>query len=443
MTYFYVVQQDTNLYQKYVNFQNSQAIATSKESFSVAGWTKSVGSCAQCIFANVTNSAQTTLLITNIFIINSSNNAILKTYSVPLTNQGVNPSAMSAINSTRPYTFGWTYIIRVVSSNGNTAQAMYPSPNGQTDTAIAQALVSNGLGSISMVFKQFYMYKVITSPCCSDDINHKYNGSLAPCCGSTPVAFSVNVANLDPNQAVINLGANTILWGSISCSKGCGSQSSPTWYIGNVQANGQIQTSYSPITLGYNQTTTLWFVSNCPLSSCTYSSSSTVIVSATFNYAAFLLLAGTYSVYGVSSAYGQNLPFQSVLFSDNIAVVSNSPGSVSSGTTGQSFTLTVNNTALTPSGDGINQVVMTVDPAFTNVAGSKLAGWTVSVSGNVITWTASTSSKYIAANTAQTFSWSANVPTVTQATNYIHVVTLTYSAGVVTAIGLAGGTYVH
>jgi hypothetical protein len=443
VTYFYVIQQDTSQYQSYVNLQNSQNIATNQEVFSVAGWTKTVGSCSQCIFANVTNRAQSSLLVTQIFIANNSNGAILKAYSVPSASQGINPLSTSSISSTVPYTFGWSYIIKVVSSNGNTAQTLFPN-NFLTTQAIAQALVANGLGSLTMVFRSFYSYAVKTNPCCSVDFSNKYNGSLAPCCTSTPVAFSVQVTDVDPNQAIIALDSRSLLWGSISCTQGCGTQSSPVWYIGNVDpTKGTISPTFSTVYLRYNVTNTLWFVSNCPLSSCTYSSTTTVIVSSSFTYANFVLLSGDYSVNGISSPYGQNLPFESVFFADNIGVVSNSPGSVTSGMSAQTFTLTITNAPITPIADPITRVVMTVDNGFTNVNATAPNGWTVSIAGNVITWISTGSSGNINSGKSQQFSWSANVPTVSTPTNYIHVVTLTFSGGTVRSELLAAGTYVH
>jgi uncharacterized protein YcnI len=442
-TYFFIIQQTSTQYQQYVNLRNGQAIATNRESFSVVAYAKSGTSC-NCIFANVTNNGGSTLLITETLVINNSNGVVLHAYNVPITSQGVNSFATASINTTQPFTGGWSYTVKVISSNGNTGQVLFPQPSIQSTRQTVQSLIANGIGSVSMLFRSFYVYKVITSPtCCSVDLAHRYNGSLAPCCSSTPVAFSVQVTNIDPNQAVIALGGESILWGTISCQSGCGSQSSPVWYIGNVNPlNGQISTSFSTIYLRYNTTSTLWFVSSCDLMTCPYSSSTTVSVSTSFTYASFMLLSGDYSANGNASPYGQNLPFQSTFFADNIAVVSNTPGSVTSGTPSQSFTLKVNNTALTPAGDSITKITMTADAGFTSVSYVPMTGWTGSVIGNTITWTAQPGYS-IPANSIQQFAWTANVPTVSSNTNYIHVVTITFSAGTVQTEILSGATYVH
>jgi hypothetical protein len=153
------------------------------------------------------------------------------------------------------------------------------------------ALVSQGIGSISLDFKSFRVYT-------TDYSNNILSTSAAfTFSRSSNIAFSVNVTNLDPSHLPLNLTSNSCEW---IFSPASGAIKGDVWKIANF-ANNQINplTQSQFIIFPYNQTTTLYFG---PTNAGQNSLSAGVT-------GVNLILTGKIG----SLDYGQNLPFISLI----------------------------------------------------------------------------------------------------------------------------------
>jgi hypothetical protein len=203
--------------------------------------------------------------------------------------------------------YGW-----IVTSRGQTI-GLYPAhqtgpagsqgqtgPVGQTGSVgpegppSVSALVSQGIGSVSMDFKSYNSY-VVDGYSSSGNLgtpNPAFTFSL-----TARIAFSINVTNLDPSHMALNLTSNGQMW-LFSPSKGA--IKGEVWPLATV-TNNVITTLNSNqfVILPFNHTTTLYFG---PYSS----GGSNLGVGIT---AVNLVLTGKIG----SLDYGQNLPFISLI----------------------------------------------------------------------------------------------------------------------------------
>ncbi|MFQ6081134.1 MAG: hypothetical protein ACE5OW_05670 [Candidatus Bathyarchaeia archaeon] len=118
------------------------------------------------------------------------------------------------------------------------------------------------------------------------------------------VAFGCYLTNLDPKRRTIVIDSHSLFWqpGRPGVAEGA-------WFIVNVNDDGTINGTYSPISVDYEETKMLVFASQNDLGLGSFKRLSTPNVVTTV--ATFLLLHGTIG----STAYAQNIPFVSLFYS--------------------------------------------------------------------------------------------------------------------------------
>lgn len=177
---------------------------------------------------------------------------------------------------------------------GDTGSTGSTGPQGPAGPPSVTALVSQGIGSISMDFKSYLSYTVTGSGSSGTltlpDPAFKF--SL-----SSRIAFSLNVTNLDPSHMSLNLTSDCQMW---LYSPASGAIKGEVWKMASV--NNEVVTTLTSsqfIILPYNQTTTLYFGPYKP-------GGSNLGVGIT---AVNLVLTGKIG----NLDYGQNLPFISLM----------------------------------------------------------------------------------------------------------------------------------
>ena len=179
----------------------------------------------------------------------------------------------------------WTFLVNIKGAAGDTG------PIGPEGPPSATALVSQGIGSISMDFKSYNSYTVNDSGYLGTP-NPAFTFSL-----SDRIAFSINIINLDPSHMALNLTHNGQMW---LFSPDSGAIKGEVWPLANVTKN-VITTLNSNqfIILPYNHTTTLYFGPYKPGGSSLGAGITAVN----------LVLTGKIG----NVDYGQNLPFISLI----------------------------------------------------------------------------------------------------------------------------------
>ena len=184
-----------------------------------------------------------------------------------------------------------------ITGRGNTISEKSFSPtiinNYNNGTEIPDyALVSGGIGSISMDFNAFRSYvvnssKILPQGNASSTISHSDN-----------LAFSLNVTDLDRYGRSINLTSDSLFW-ALEPPHGSGTPQLFGWTISTV-TGGIISDlgSGNFVTLPYNQTTTIYFGPDKP-------GMALPAGATTVN----LLLIGKVFNSTYTGDYGQNLPF--------------------------------------------------------------------------------------------------------------------------------------
>ena len=180
----------------------------------------------------------------------------------------------------------WTFLVNIKGAAGDTG------PVGPEGPPSVTALVSQGIGSVSLDFKSFRTYTTTNSSNYLSAPNPAFTFVR-----ESNVVFSVNVTNLDPSQLALNLTYHSSLW---IFSPASGAIKGDVWNIATVNNNqitvlGQNQFIIFP----YNQTTTLYFGP-------TYTGKSSLTAGVT---GVNLILAGKIGTLD----YGQNLPFISLI----------------------------------------------------------------------------------------------------------------------------------
>lgn len=207
------------------------------------------------------------------------------------------------------------YLIKILTSRGSVFTTTYPTA---AVSLAAQALSSGAIGDLYLQFSSYAWYTVGT---CGSNycLNNQGSAFAIPVstgvCSSCYTAFSIAITNLNPNQLNITLDEYTqilLFWGQGSSFR------TQAWYIINNSSN-TISSTYSPITLYYNQQKTLVFASANPGSFSRQSmSGSSAPTSGTISQI-FIVSHGwkglSSSKYTIPySNYGQNSPYVSTLF---------------------------------------------------------------------------------------------------------------------------------
>jgi len=120
----------------------------------------------------------------------------------------------------------------------------------------------------------------------------------------TYVAFRCYLTNIDPENRTMIIDSHSLFWqpGRPGVPEGA-------WFIVNVNGNGTIKSTYSPITLEYGESKRLIFASANDVGLASFKKLNTPNVVTTV--ATFLLIHGTLG----SNPYAQSIPFVSLFYS--------------------------------------------------------------------------------------------------------------------------------
>jgi hypothetical protein len=319
------------------------------------------------------------------------------------------------------------------------------------------------------------------------DLNHPHSGSLMPegynlCTTSSqtqgggshqntvttqncnywqvPMVVSMTVTNEDPNLGNIILNSESNLWITETCDFGTTEGVCPNgnpvfvFYLVNVNpATGAVsstsQGSFAQVIIPYGTSKTIYFGSSYDLSQnsfgpvalTTYSSTGEQNVNYYGEFATFLLFSGTKVTATTVTPYGQNIPFESLIASDNLAYFSETPMTCKAGTQ-STFSLTLNNSNFSPpdqstyGDDGINELVVNATAFTLGTLPSAPSGWTGTLNSpntGYITW----SGGLIKNGTSVTFSWKGTPLAGDLGTQIIIPMTIYWASGSFTTLSVA------
>ncbi len=441
--YFYTLSLDQQLALQAARQNNALLSQQSQENLYATG-TLVVGN----VTFDVNNTGINTILVAY-FIMDQSGNILQYGSGSPTGN----PPACSSSSATVPcalnqgksatfvskagYIISDTYTIRAVTSRGTTVIGTYPT-NTLTSYSV-NSIVASGLGSLEMIFSsfQFYSYKTTSPPVVN--LNSPLSGAVTPY--NEAIVMSAEITNNDPSGGTIVLDAHSDLWTFLSCSSGCGGQSLLSFYVVNVSPSGAVtstnSSSFSPILLPFGVTKTIYFASSKDLSTCSSNCFATELVSDGIGeHDVFIIISGTLVSSKNATLYSQNLPFASTFTADNIAGFSSTPTACGNDTS-TTFSLQVTN-ELSESSASITKVVVQAS-SMSGLTAQNPTGWTNTINGGTITWTAS--SNYITPGTSQTFVWSGTSPTIHTGTQLTFPSTATWNGGTVTTQNINTGCY--
>jgi len=173
--------------------------------------------------------------------------------------------------------------------------------NLATVQTVIVADVAQGIGSMALNFYAFRYFRYNSSV--STKLAN-YPGGITSFSvpSSTFIAFGAMLTNLDPSKQTITLNKYSEVWIYFPQAPG----QNRLWYIVNVDSNGNVASSYSPVSITYRETKMIIFASSAVGS---FSSSSRVsILRSDDSCALNLLLLGTIG----ARDYAQNIPFVSL-----------------------------------------------------------------------------------------------------------------------------------
>jgi len=170
----------------------------------------------------------------------------------------------------------------------------------EQEQGIIVAQLAQGIGSLALDLYNFRYFTYV-----SDQKLGSYPtgniGFNVP--KNTYVAFGCHLTNLDPSKQTITIDSHSLFW-----QPGRSGVSEGAWFIVNVNVDGTISGTYSPISLGYGETKMIVFASQNDLGLGSFGRLRTP--NALTTVATFLLLHGTLG----SAAYAQNIPFVSLFY---------------------------------------------------------------------------------------------------------------------------------
>lgn len=207
------------------------------------------------------------------------------------------------------------YLIKILTSRGSIFTTTYPTA---AVSLAAQALSSGAIGDLYLTFDSYNWYTVDTcgSNYCLDNQGSGFSIPVSTAvCSSCYTAFSISITNLNANQENITLDEYTqimFFWG-----QGSSFRTQP-WYIVD-NTSDTISSTYSPITLYYNQAKTIVFASGTAGSFSRLSFSGNNAPNSGTTSQTFIVSHGwkglPSSEYTIPySNYGQNSPYVSTLF---------------------------------------------------------------------------------------------------------------------------------
>lgn len=435
--FFYSVQQDQAIFLKAAIQDNLLKAAQGSENIAITGTL--VGAA---IGFTANNSGIPTILV-SYFLIDLSTGSVVQYNAGNISNPDLpydlNQGQRQLFNTGAIYAAGHTYLIKVLTSRGNTFIGTYPPK--QPSLKSVGSLIAAGLGSISMVFTsyKFYTYTSTGGPWVID-LLHPHNGALLPY--GPYIALSLQIINNDPSIGTITINSHTDLWTYQTCQSGCGSMPLLTFYAVNVASNGTItstsKSSFVPIQIPYGANATIYFASAYDLSLSAFAGQQIQGNAGRVGYGEydiFLIVAGTKTEPNNGTFYSQNLPFAASYVADNIAWQTlNTTSCSSTKTSGISLTITNSVT----SGASINKVVLNAS-GFSNIVTQAPGGWNVAINSGVITW--STGSNSFGAGKSLSFNWG-GISKTSLGGESIAPFTVYFAGGTITVEQTAMGCYV-
>lgn len=440
--YFYFVSQGEQL-QLNTSLQNSLAsIQKSNEKFTV-----SASLIGPSLGFTVDNTG-INLVIASYLITNTATGQVVQSN----TGSNSNPTLPYSIGQGQSVTFntgylypsGGAYTIKVLTTRGNTATALYPSL--QPTLRAINSQIAAGLGSLSLNFSSFafHVYTKTSGSYIIDKVD-SYSGSLVP--HETQVVFSLQITNNDPDLGSITINSHSDLFVYQQCTQGCGQQPLLVFYVINVASDGTITStakdSFQPMVIPYGSNTTLYFGSINDLSLGAFAPLS---ISGSHSYGfgendVFLEITGA-TVYSQNAIlYAQSIPFAASYVSDNIAYFSETPITCTHSAL-DTFTLTIANTKWSSYASVGNINLVTINAsALTSATGTSSPNWKATGTG-IITWTPTNPNKDIAIGSSETFTWTGTAPATIGEELILHI-TIGWDSGTVTTQQSSVGCYVN
>ncbi|MDI6905747.1 MAG: hypothetical protein QMD13_09780 [Candidatus Bathyarchaeia archaeon] len=117
----------------------------------------------------------------------------------------------------------------------------------EKEQAVIVAQLAQGIGSLALDFDTFRYYNIS-------------GGKLVNCPAGNPtfrvpygetIAFGFNLTNFDQSKKTITFHGQSVLWSIFPASPG--QLNGPIWYIANVNPDGSIDATYSPISLAWGE----------------------------------------------------------------------------------------------------------------------------------------------------------------------------------------------
>lgn len=242
-------------------------------------------------------------------------------------NQG---TTSSYVNTGITYTSPNTYTISVVTQLGNVFTATYPP---SAISLASQALSSGAIGDLYLSFQSYRFYQVYTGSSCPNgspysgycitDEGEAFSIDHSLMASGYDVAFSIQVSNLNGQQANIVLDPYTLL--SLVPESGRGSLSYTNWFVVSNKTTGgfnAILSSYTPIVLKYNVPVTVVFAAGAPLYGSSFTSADLQPVGQIAGGTTTPIFIVSHGCEGIgitsctiaSANYGQNSPYVTTLF---------------------------------------------------------------------------------------------------------------------------------
>jgi hypothetical protein len=291
--FLWTLSQNT-LYNEAVRTTNQEEIDRSNEGVVALGGNYSASEAGVTVLAVLKNTGSVTAQLVNLWILDTNQSK----YANKLINLNLNPGDIEPVTYLVPLlgaSANNTFVSWFVTARGNTVPLERETLEGVTVAEVAQ-----GIGYLAMDFDKFKYYEYASSYGLNDFPDGS-GGYSVP--NSEHVVFGVKLTNYDPSgrKRSLTLNSHSLIWMYFPT---VGKE--VNWYIVNVDTNGTVQPTYSAITLGYQETATVYFASK---SDGSFSGTNDKVKPGSTGPAAInLLLLGTIG----SDEYGQNIPFVSV-----------------------------------------------------------------------------------------------------------------------------------
>jgi len=291
--FLWTLSQNT-LYNEAVRTTNQEEIDRINEGVVALGGNYSVSGDSVTVLAVLKNTGSVTAQLINLWVLDTNKSR----YANKLVNLNLNPGDIEPVMYTvliPEAHANHTFVSWFVTARGNTVPLEREFVEGVTVAEVAQ-----GIGYLAMDFDKFRYYEYVSTYGLKD-FPAGSGGYSVP--AAEHVVFGVKLTNYDPSgrKRSLTLNSHSLIWMYFPTY---GKQ--VNWYIVNVDVNGTVQPTYSAITLGYQETATVYFASR---SDGSFSGTNDKVKPGSGGPAAInLLLLGTIG----SDEYGQNIPFVSV-----------------------------------------------------------------------------------------------------------------------------------